>query len=182
MTGPLGSSKFSPRMSIFPLLRFKGNIIHCSPRAQSLSALLLNKTKQKRILKNAQTFQRQHLATFNRTLWWRVTALNISRVTVNCFPKQQQTTPILPTPVESALDRVGVDCVGPFPLLIREIKHRISRLSHSFPKAFAVTSINGCSDNVIIPRHGPLRTLLSDRGSNFLSSLLNYYYVGYSDG
>ena len=37
-------------------------------------------------MKNALRFLRQHQATFNCTLWSRATAVNISRVTVNCFP------------------------------------------------------------------------------------------------
>ena len=49
--------------------------IHCSPRDQSLSDLLYSKTKQKQNLKTALRFQRS-----------RATAVNISRVTVNCFP------------------------------------------------------------------------------------------------
>ena len=57
------------------LLRFEGNKIHCSPRDQSLSDLLHSKTKQKQNLKAALRFQRS-----------RATAVNISRVTVNCFP------------------------------------------------------------------------------------------------
>ena len=53
-------------------LRFSGNKIHCSPRDQSLSVLLYSKTKRKQILNNA--------------LRYPATAVNISRVTVNCFP------------------------------------------------------------------------------------------------
>ena len=56
-------------------LRFEGNKIRCSPRDQSLSDLLYSKTKQKQNLKTALRFQRS-----------RATAVNISRVTVNCFP------------------------------------------------------------------------------------------------
>ena len=74
MTGPEGNSEFCfPRISMFPetksreTLRFEGNKIHCSPRVQSLSDLLYSKTKQKRAEIPA-------------------TAVNISRVTVNCFP------------------------------------------------------------------------------------------------
>ena len=52
----------------------EGNNIHCSPRDQSLSDLLYSKPKQKQNLKTALRFQRS-----------RVTAVNISRVTVNCF-------------------------------------------------------------------------------------------------
>ena len=44
-------------------------------RDQSLSDLLYSKTKQKQNLKTALRFQRS-----------RATAVNISRVTVNCFP------------------------------------------------------------------------------------------------
>ena len=54
LTGPEGNSKFYfPRISMFPetksreTLRFEGNKIHCSPRDQSLSDLLYNKTKAK---------------------------------------------------------------------------------------------------------------------------------------
>ena len=82
MTGPLGNSEFCfPWISMFPetksreTLRFEGNTIHCSPRDQSLSDLLYNKTKQKQNLKTALRFQRSH-----------ATVVNISRVTVNCFP------------------------------------------------------------------------------------------------
>ena len=53
-------------------LRFEGNKIHCSPRDKSLSDLL---TKEKQNLKTALRFQPS-----------RATAVNISRVTVNCFP------------------------------------------------------------------------------------------------
>ena len=66
MTGPLGKSEFC-----FP---FSGNKIHCSQRDQSLSDLLYSKTKQKQNLKTALRFQRS-----------RATAVNISRITVNCF-------------------------------------------------------------------------------------------------
>ena len=82
MTGPLGNSEFCfPRISMFPetksreTLRFEGNKIHCAPRDKSLSDLLYVKTKQRQNLKTALRFQRS-----------RATAVNISRVTVNCFP------------------------------------------------------------------------------------------------
>ena len=74
MTGPLGNIEFCfPRISMFPstssrgTLRFEGNKIHCD--------LLYSKTKQKQNLKHALRFQ-PSLAT----------AVNIWRVTVNCFP------------------------------------------------------------------------------------------------
>ena len=82
MTGPLGNNEFCfPWISMFPstssreTLRFERNKIHCSPRDQSLSDLLYSKTEQKQNLKTALRFQ-----------WSRATAVNISQVTVNCFP------------------------------------------------------------------------------------------------
>ena len=82
MTGPEGNIEFCfLRISRFPetksmeTLRFSGNKIHCSPRDQSLSDLLHSKTKQKQNLKTALRFQQS-----------RATAVNISQVTVNCFP------------------------------------------------------------------------------------------------
>ena len=65
-----------PRISMFPemksreTLRFEGNKIHCSPRDQALSDLL-------------------HVYSKNGSNRWKTnsaTAVNISRVTVNCFP------------------------------------------------------------------------------------------------
>ena len=83
MTGPEGNSEFCfPRISMFPetksreTLRFEGNKIHCSPRDQSLSDLLYSKANGSSRWK-----------TNNRVIdKWRATAVNISRVTVNCFP------------------------------------------------------------------------------------------------
>ena len=59
-------------------LRFEGNKIHCFPRDQSLSDLLYSKTKQKQILKTRRDS--------SDNIRPRATAVNISRVTVNCFP------------------------------------------------------------------------------------------------
>ena len=50
MTGPLGNSKFFPRISMFPemksrkTLRFSGNKIHTLPRDQSLSVIFWSST------------------------------------------------------------------------------------------------------------------------------------------
>ena len=77
---------------MFPLtssretLRFEGNKIHCSPRDQSLSDLLYSKTKQKQNLKTALRFQRSS-----------PTVVNISWVTVNCFPFDIIVFTMLPT-------------------------------------------------------------------------------------
>ena len=79
MTGPQGNSEFCfPRISMFPTTQRLGkhwqvsvNKIHCCPRDQSLSDCYIAKQ-------------------MGQTGWfidkWRATAVNISRVTVNCFP------------------------------------------------------------------------------------------------
>ena len=89
MAGPEGNREFCfPRISVFPktksreTLRFEGSKIHCSPRDQSLSDLLYNKTKQKENIEKRAEIP----ATTSGHLWSRETAVNISRVTVNCFP------------------------------------------------------------------------------------------------
>ena len=94
-------------------------------------------------------------------------------------PKQRQTAPILPIPVEGAFDRVAVDCLGPFPVSDSGNRYIVvfSDYLTRYPEAFAVPTIDAptIADllvNEILPRHGAPRTLLSDRGSNFLSRLV----------
>ena len=78
----LGYSEFCfPRISMFPstlsweTLRFSGNKIHCSPRDQSLRDLLDSKA-------NGSNRWKTNNDVIDK---WRATAVNISRVTVNCF-------------------------------------------------------------------------------------------------
>ena len=94
-------------------------------------------------------------------------------------PKQRQTAPVLPIPVEGAFDRVVVDCLGPFPVSDSGNRYIVAFSDYltRYPEAFAVPSIDVLTIadrlvNEIIPHHGAPRTLLSDRGSNFLSSLV----------
>ena len=91
MTGPKVNSEFCfPRIPMFPetksreTLRLEGNKIHCSPRDQSLSDLLhvCSKTKQKA---NFEKLAKIPVTTSGH-LRSRATAVNILRVTVNCFP------------------------------------------------------------------------------------------------
>ena len=66
---------FVSRDEVEENIEIRGEKIHFSPRDKSLSDLLYSKSKQKQNLKTALRFQRS-----------RATAVNISRVTVNCFP------------------------------------------------------------------------------------------------
>jgi len=94
-------------------------------------------------------------------------------------PRQRQTAPVLPIAVEGPFHRVAVDCLGPFPVTHSGNRYIVvfSDYLTRFPEAFAVHSIDAATIadllvNEIMARHGDPRTLLSDRGSNFLSNLV----------
>ena len=94
-------------------------------------------------------------------------------------PKQCQTAPILPIPVEGPFDCVALDCLGPFPVTTSNNRYIVvfSDYLTCYPEAFAMPTIDAATIadllvNQIMPRHGASRTLLSDRGSNSLSSLV----------
>ncbi len=94
-------------------------------------------------------------------------------------PKQHIVAPLVPLPVTGPFDRLGVDCLGPFPKSINGNLHIVVFCDYftKWVEAFAVPNITA---NVIarllvrqvICRHGCPRQLLSDQGSNFLSHLV----------
>lgn len=93
-------------------------------------------------------------------------------------PKNHTKAPLLPIPVEGAFDRVAVDCLGPFPPTHNGNRYIVvfSDYLTRWPEAFAVPNITApviarLFVEEVVSRHGAPRTLLSDRGSNFLSSL-----------
>ena len=105
------------------------------------------------------------------------------RTCVHCAmkkrPRATNKAPLLPIPVENAFDRVGVDCVGPLPVSKSGNRYIVvfSDYLTKWPEAFAVPTIDAVVIaklfvHEIIGRHGAPRTLLSDRGQNFLSKLL----------
>lgn len=84
-----------------------------------------------------------------------------------------------PIPVEGPFDRVVIDCLGPFTETTNKNRYTVvtSDYLSRYPEIYAVTSIDAATIadllvNQFMPRHGALRTLLSDRGSNFRSSLV----------
>ena len=93
-------------------------------------------------------------------------------------PKQRQTAPLLPIPVEAPFEKVSCNISGPWP-----VTHNNNRYILVFvdictkcTEAFAIPNIEAKTVaeifvNEIVSRHGAPRVLLSDRGSNFLSSL-----------
>ena len=122
-------------------IEIQGNTIHCSPRAQPLSALLHNKTKRKQILKNALTFQR-HLATFDCTLRSCATAVNISQVTA--------TNHTYPTYTSEECLRSSC-CRLPWSFSVTDSGNQhvvvFSGYFTRSPEACAVTSIDGCPND-----------------------------------
>jgi transposase InsO family protein len=92
-------------------------------------------------------------------------------------PRNRHKAPFLPIPVENAFNRHAVDCVGPFPLSNAGNRYVVVFTEYltQWPEAFAVTdapTIACLLVNHIITTHGAPRTLLSDQGTNFLSSLV----------
>ena len=77
------------------------------------------------------------------------------------------------------MDRVAVDCLGPLPVSNSGNRHKVlfSDYMSRWPEAWAVPdttaeTIARLLVDEIIPRHGAPRSLLSDRGKNFLSTLV----------
>ena len=95
------------------------------------------------------------------------------------IPHGKRKVPLLPIPVEGAFHRVAVDTLGPFPAT-NDGNHYILLFSDYYarwPETFAVPSIDASRVanilvNAILALHGSPHTLLSDRGSNFLSSVM----------
>ena len=95
------------------------------------------------------------------------------------IPRGKRKAPLLPIPVEGAFDRVAMDILGPFPVTNDGNRYIIvfSDYYTRWPEAFAMPSIEAprvaqLLVDEILARHGAPRTLLSDRGSNFLSSIV----------
>ena len=94
-------------------------------------------------------------------------------------PRNRHRAPLLPIPVENAFDRVAVDCLGPFPRSNAGNRYVVVFTEYltRWPEAFAVPTIDARTIanllvEKILARHGAPRTLLSDRGTNFLSTLV----------
>lgn len=94
-------------------------------------------------------------------------------------PKQRLTTPLLPIPVESAFEKLSTDICGPLPVSDKGNRYILTfhDMCTKWCEAFAIPNteartIEEIFVSEIVSRHSAPRMLLSDRGSNFLSSLL----------
>ena len=95
------------------------------------------------------------------------------------MPRNKHKAPLLPIPVDGAFDRVAMDILGPFPVTNSGNRYVIVFTDYytRWPEAFALPSteaprIAWLLVNEILARHGSPRTLLSDRGANFLSAVV----------
>ena len=95
------------------------------------------------------------------------------------IPRGKHKAPLLPIPVDGAFDRVAMDILGPFPVSHDGNRYIIvfSDYYTRWPEAFALPSVEAprlaeLIVNEIVARHGAPRTLLSDRGPNFLASIV----------
>lgn len=94
-------------------------------------------------------------------------------------PRTSKTPICLPIPVSGAFDRLAVDAVGPLPETHAGNRYLIVFTDYltRWPEAFPVKTIDApvvarLIMDEIVARHGAPRTLLSDRGKNFLSKLV----------
>ena len=95
------------------------------------------------------------------------------------IPRGHRRAPLLPIPVEGAFDRVAMDILGPFPETHDGNRYIIviSDYYTRWPEAFALPSTEASRIahilvDEILARHGAPRALLSDRGPNFLASIV----------
>jgi len=81
--------------------------------------------------------------------------------------------------VSAAYERMAVDILGPLPVTWKGNRYIVVFVEYltKWPEIFPVKNIEAITiapliTDEIIPRHGAPRTLLSDRGSNFLSAIV----------
>ena len=94
-------------------------------------------------------------------------------------PRNKLRAPLLPIPVSAAYERMAVDILGPLPVTWKGNRYIAVFVEYltKWPEIFPVKNIEAITiarliTDEIIPRHGAPRTLLSDRGSNFLSAIV----------
>ena len=94
-------------------------------------------------------------------------------------PRNKRHAPLLPIPVSGAFERIAVDILGPLPTTWSGNRYIVCFIEYltKWPEIFAVKNIDAVTiacliTDEIIPRRGAPRTLLSDRGKNFLLNLV----------
>ena len=161
--------------------------------SEPVSQLVVPKTLRFEILSNAHDhITGGHLGThktyqkIRQRYWWRGMFKDTEHWCKSCVdcsmrktPKTNLRAPLIPIPVEGAFDRVAVDVLGPLTKTDKGNRYILvfSDYLTRWPEAFAVPNVEAVTIarilvDEIISRHGAPRTLLSVRGTNFLSSLV----------
>ena len=118
--------------------------------------------------------------------YWPKMYMDVEHYVLSCescamrkTPKQRTATPLLPLPVTGPGERWAVDCLGPFVESTNKYRYVVVFTDYCtrLVECFAVPNIEArtIADLLvkeIMSRHGAPRVLFSDRGSNFLSSLV----------
>ena len=94
-------------------------------------------------------------------------------------PRNHHHAPLLPIPVQGPFDRLAIDILRPLPATHDGNRYILVLFDYytRWPEAYALPSIEApriaqLLVDEILARHSAPRTLLSDRGSNFLSSIV----------
>ena len=110
--------------------------------------------------------------------WWKGMFKDVEHWVKSCVecsmrksPRNSKKAPLLPIPAEGAFDRVAVDVLGPFPPCSKGSRY-IVVFSDYLTRCVEATDIARLLIDEIISRHGAPRVLLSDRGTNFLSTVI----------
>ena len=173
------------------LYRIEHNTRRTCP--QPLSQLVIPEALRFEILSNAHDHVTGgHLGTHKtyqklRTrYWWKGMFKDTEHWCKSCIdcsmrktPRTNLKAPLLPIPVDGAFDRVVVDVIGPLRKTERGNRYILVFTDYltRWPEAFPIPNMDAGTVarilvDEIISRHGSPRTLLSDRGTNFLSSLI----------
>ena len=105
------------------------------------------------------------------------------RTCIDCamqkHPRNHHKAPLLPIPVDGPFDRLAMDILGPLPTTHDGNRYIIvfSDYYTRWPEAYALPSVEASRIaqllvDKILARHSAPRTLLSDRGPNFLASVV----------
>lgn len=123
--------------------------------------------------------------------WWPLMYTQIQDWCATCDsclrrkrPFGQKKAPLQPIPIGMPFERVAMDILGPLPETESHNKYVLvfSDYRSKWPEAACLPSIEAprvaqALFDLIITRHGAPTTLLSDRGTNFLSKLMHEVYV-----
>lgn len=161
------------------------------PTPKSLSKLVIPTALRHEVLLQVHDIPFYRHLGVNKTYYlqgyfWPKMYMDVQHYVLSCkscamrkSPKSRQTTPLLPLPVVGPGDRWAVDCLGLFIESTNKNRYVVvftDYCSH-WVECFAVPNIEAVTIanllvKEIMSRHGAPRTLLSDRCSNFLSSLV----------